>query len=503
MLEFAKVSRLLIAKDMNQAKRLSKLYRQKKLRRIYKGIYTDNQKNPLEEIVRHHWEEIVSHIVSSGILSFRTAKDLKPTPFKKHTIVFITSTYDKLIKLPGLIVKIINGDNKNFTDQALPHLRRSNAPRMLLENLSTVTKHYKNIKTIGADGVETFLAKELELRNENVLNKYRDEAKEIAEKLGFKKEFEKLNKIISGLLSTHPDKNALNTRYAKAVAKKEPFDSARIKLFEDLTLYIKKCNFLHREYRYAKTSFKNMAFFESYFSNFIEGTEFTIDEAEDIAFQGIEINNRHADSHDILSNFTLCNDYSEMTLTPNSPKALLDLLQKRHAYIMGERPDKRPGNFKEKQNKAGNTYFVPPAEVIGTLSHGFEYYEILKDGIEKALFMHLLISEVHPFDDGNGRLSRIMMNAELVKAGLYKIIIPSVHRDNYLNGLRLASRDHDFRIYCKVLDQAQAYVASIDWQNYGEVREKIEKDQANLTADEGLPVFNRVLQKLKLSGFAT
>ena len=33
--------------------------------------------------------------------------------------------------------------------------------------------------------------------------------------------------------------------------------------------------------------------------------------------------------------------------------------------------------------------------------------------------MQFLISEVHPFDDGNGRLSRIMMNAELVKSSLF------------------------------------------------------------------------------------
>ena len=110
--------------------------------------------------------------------------------------------------------------------------------------------------------------------------------------------------------------------------------------------------------------------------------------------------------------------------------------------------------------------------------------------------MQLLISEVHPFDDGNGRLSRIMMNAELVNAGQFKIIVPSVCRDNYLNGLRLASRDGDFRAYCKTMEQMQAYTASIGWSNYGEVREKIEADHANLTSDEGLPFFNRVLRKL-------
>jgi hypothetical protein len=69
-----------------------------------------------------------------------------------------------------------------------------------------------------------------------------------------------------------------------------------------------------------------------------------------------------------------------------------------------------------------------------------------------------------------------MMNAELVSNSLYKIIMPSVHRDNYLSGLRLASRDKNFRTYVKVMDQAQAYTASIPWQEYGEAREKIERD---------------------------
>jgi len=52
------------------------------------------------------------------------------------------------------------------------------------------------------------------------------------------------------------------------------------------------------------------------------------------------------------------------------------------------------------------------------------------------------------------------------------------------------------------MDQAQAYVASINWLDYGEAREKIETDGATLTADEGLPIFNRVLRKLELSEFA-
>jgi len=466
------MSKLLFSKDSNQAKQLSRLYRQKKIRRIYHGIYTDNFKTSIAEIVKSNWMNIVSHIVSKGILSFRTAMELRPIPFKNKSIVFITSSYTKTITLQGLVIKILKGNNHNYIEQVLPNIARSNRARMLLENLTIVRgTDYKDIKTIGIEGVEIFLSKDMRLGNEKSLNKIRDEAKEMAEGLGLTTEYEKLDQIISALLSTHPKTDILTTKYAKSVAKKESYDSSRIKLFEDLTIYLKKCKFKKRKYIYSKASFKNLTFFESYFSNYIEGTEFIIDEAEDIVFKGIEISNRHADSHDVLSNFTLSNDYSEMNITPANPKELLDILQNRHAYLMKERENKRPGKFKEKPNKAGNTYFVAPADVIGTLSHGYELYELLNDGLEKALFMHFMVSEVHPFDDGNGRLSRIMMNAELVKSSLFKIIIPSVHMDNYLNGIRVISRDNYFRTYCKVMDQAQAYIASINWLDYGESRE--------------------------------
>ncbi len=496
--------KLLIAKDTNETKNLSRLVEQGKLRRIYHGIYTDALKEPIETIVQSQWMQIVSHIVSEGILSFRTAHDLKPIPYKKDQfIVFMTSSYVKTIILPGLIVKVLKGNNHSFIEKVLPNLSRSNCARMLLENLSLVrSAKYKEIKTIGKEGVEEELAKEMRFGGEKRLNQIRDEAKEIADELGFETEYKILNQFISALLSTHSDVHVLKTPYAKALVKKELYDVSRLKLFEKLCLYLQKCKFKDREYQFNMRSYKNISFFESYFSNFIEGTEFAIDEAEDIVFSGREIHNRHADSHDVLSLFYMTNDFSEMSKIAQNEKEFLESLQARHAYLMKERPDKYPGVFKKKRNKAENTYFVAPEEVVGTLTRGFEFYQVLKGGMQRALFMQFLISEVHPFDDGNGRLSRIMMNAELVSAGLFKIIVPTVHRENYLNGLRQASRDQFFLTYCKVLDQAQAYTESVPWLNYADAREKIEADDADKTSDEGLPIFNRVLRQLALSDFA-
>lgn len=499
VLEFALMTQLYFVQNNQDAKRLSRLYRQHKLRRIYHGIYTDNLKTPLSDIVLQYWMSIVSHILPQAILSFSTALRLKPSPFKNSNIVFVTSSYHKTIVLPGLMIKVIAGNMKDDIEQVLPSIARSNQVRTWLENLLPVrSASYRDVKTVGAVEIENMIARELALRGESNINKLRDDAKKISVRLHYDAADRKLNTIISALLSTKTS-HVLQSSYAKSVVKKEPYDQHCIILLEKLMIFLKKCEFLKRQYQYQKNSFKNISFFESYFSNFIEGTEFLIDEAENIAFSGKTVRHRHADSHDILSHFTLSNDFSEMSITPNNPKELLQLLQKRHAYLMKERPEKQPGHFKTKPNKAGNTYFVAPEKVIGTLCHAFELYHALPGGLEKALFMQFLISEVHPFDDGNGRLSRMMMNAECVKEGLFKIIVPTVMRDNYLNGLRLASRDGNFQIFCKVMDQCQAYANSINWIDYASAREKIEQDCAQLTADEGLPFFNRVLRQLLLS----
>ena len=440
-------------------------------------------------------------LVPGGILSFRSALDLRLIPYENNNlIVFVTSTYNKTIKLPGLIIKINQGDNKNFTEQIHPDLLRTNEARTLLENL-TPTRSLRGVKTVSTEEIETHLAKILHNRGENALNYLRDQAREISHQLNLVNKFEKLNAIIRALLSTHAESNILTSTYAQAMMKKEPYDAGRIQLFIDLSTYLQKCDFIERNYVYERTAFKNLAFFESYFSNYIEGTRFIIDEAEDIVFSGKTINNRHADSHDVLENFRICNDYLEISKTPNSAGELINLLQSRHAILMSERPEISPGNFKDRDNRAGNTFFIGAKDVVGTLTQSFDIYESLPEGMHRALFIHFVISEVHPFNDGNGRISRMMLNAELVKEQQYKIIIPNVYRDSYMGALRTVTRDAYFLTYCKMMDRAQAYTASIPWKDYAAARGKIEADRAEQEADEGLPIFNRAIQKLNLTDF--
>ena len=52
------------------------------------------------------------------------------------------------------------------------------------------------------------------------------------------------------------------------------------------------------------------------------------------------------------------------------------------------------------------------------------------------------------------------------------------------------------------MDQAQAYTASINWLDYGDARDKIERDSVEQIPEVGLYIVNRVLRKLLLSYFA-
>jgi fido (protein-threonine AMPylation protein) len=87
----------------------------------------------------------------------------------------------------------------------------------------------------------------------------------------------------------------------------------------------------------------------------------------------------------------------------------------------------------------------------------------LRNPFKRAVFMMFLIAEVHPFDDGNGRIARVMMNGELIAGGQRRIFIPTAYRDDYLLALRALSRRTLATPLLKRLDHAQAFSAAIDF----------------------------------------
>ena len=240
------------------------------------------------------------------------------------------------------------------------------------------------------------------------------------------------------------------------------FDENRKRLFETLFDALQERHFVPRQIPVqTEHEYRDIAFFESYFSNYIEGTEFEVGEARRIVETGIPVAHRNEDSHDILGTFQLVSNRSEMMQYPQSAQELVDIVRRRHAILLSGRPDLNPGQFKTVNNRASNTNFVDAKLVQGTLEAGFDYYTALTSPLAKAIYMMFLISETHPFNDGNGRTARVMMNAELFRAGEAKIIVPTVYREDYLLSLRKLSRHGDPRAYIKVMETLHRFGQSL------------------------------------------
>jgi hypothetical protein len=81
--------------------------------------------------------------------------------------------------------------------------------------------------------------------------------------------------------------------------------------------------------------------------------------------------------------------------------------------------------------------------------------------------MGVVIAEIHPFTDGNGRISRAMMNAELTFANQCRIIVPTGGRDDYLLALRAFSRQERAEPIIRVLAKCQALTSMVIWAPRG------------------------------------
>lgn len=475
---------------------LQKRFRRGELTRVRKGIYADtNDEADIKNTILSEWVTIATYLFEDAVAVFRTAAELKP--FKDRVYLMVAEGARRTVAVGPLKLTIESGVVDQGVEPFHPDMNRSNLHRQLLENLTLSRAKSGSKKTLGQDWVETQLIEEMQRRGEVSLNQLRDEASVLAPIIELEKENKVLNKMISAILKTYPKNGILQTQTGIAFAAGESFDRERVELFNAFSSYLAKVELSAQSYHYDNARWRNLAFFESYFSNYIEGTQFTLDEAEDIISSGKAAYGRHEDSHDILAHMEITADHNEMTRVPNSAAELIDILKVRHSILLAARRSKRPGQFKEIENRAGATLFVSPEILDGTLIRGFDLYKVIPEGIKRALFMHFLIAECHPFDDGNGRMARIMMNAELVATDLHKTIVPTVCRENYLGGLRLASRNNRFRIIVKVLHQLHQYTASIQWQDYGDARSTLEKHAADKEANEGLMIFNKILSQYK------
>ena len=469
--------------DKAVSRRIQQARRAGELRQLLPRVYTPDLTTAPAVLVRRNWLPILGHLYPDAVISHRSGLDAQPTP---EGDIFLTYKYAKKVALPGLMVHLVPGPGPQELDRPFGSTTLSFAsePRALLENFQLGRARGGISKTLPGSAVEEYLERLLRVRGEDGLNALRDQARLLATHLDWEAEFGRLSQVMAALLATAPSK-LLTSPIARARVLGLPYDPDRAELFATLLTALRQHPLPSRPDPAAQPpAYYELAFFEAYFSNFIEGTVFQVDEAHDMVVGNAPVPGRHADSHDVLSTYQLVSNPAEMRVVPTTADEFLTLLQRRHATLLRERPDKRPGQWKERANQAGNTNFVEPELVRGTLHQGFACYTALEHPLARAAMMMFIVSEVHPFDDGNGRLARIMLNAELVRGELSRIIITTSYRQDYLRALRRLSRQRDPGLYLRMLDRAQAFTAELQADSYHRLKAQLTRVRAFDEANE-------------------
>ncbi len=428
-------------------------------RKLGPRLYTKSMSGAPEDICRRNWAAVTAGYFPGAVLSGRSAFAFRPAD---DGSVFVSSRQARDVRVPGLRLRSQRGPGRQEGDMPFmgQNLFISSRPRAFLENLSQSRSRAGAVtRTLSREELEEAL-EEFGRYDPSSLNRLRDEARALAGPLHAERQFEQLDELIGGLLRTREVE--LSSRRARASARGEPFDPARVEAFEQLANHLLGAG-LPSVPEDASADVSVLAFYEAYFSNYIEGTEFTVAEAREIVFEGLLPQQRPKDAHDILETYRLVADRHQRGRAAGSADELLAILRDQHRMMLRERPEIGPGRYKQRNNHVGGHEFVDHRLLDGTLREAFRFHASLPAGFARAAFAMFVIAEVHPFADGNGRTARLLTNSELTAAGQQRIIVTTRDRGDYLAALRGMSNHMNMPAYVTVLAELQRRTASIDF----------------------------------------
>jgi Fic/DOC family len=438
--------------------------------RLAPGIFVLGATLPAEKIAYHHRFAIVAQVWRGAVVCDASALAGGEPTAGWLFICHPDPPRSSDLHLPGLSVAPRVGPGPLPGDMALPFgLVLSGPARTLVENvpLGGPQPTSRPPRAAGVEMVEDRIDADARTGGAGRIRAQLAQLDVIASSLPAKP-VELVRRRLAAVLGSFTGDALPRSPRLRARLTGQPYDQHRIDMFAALAALLDDTAPQPRPALGGEGRWRWLAFFEAYFSNFIEGTEFGVEEARRIAIDGVEPADRPQDAHDVAATYRIASDPSLSRAVAKSGDELFDMLRAQHEVLMAARSEKRPGQFKEKQNYAGGYAFVAPDMVAGTLLRGFDCFSGVTDPFHRAVALMLLLTECHPFDDGNGRIARLVSNATLSAAGQVRIVIPTVYRNNYLAGLSGVSNGAGRgETLVAVLAFAQRWTASVDWSDWG------------------------------------
>ena len=194
----------------------------------------------------------------------------------------------------------------------------------------------------------------------------------------------------------------------------------------------------------------------TYNSNAIEGNTLTLKETK-VVLEGITVGGKLIREHFEAINHKEAIDYIEAIIT--QPAALSEhIIKSLHQLILKGIDDHNAGVYRRENVLIAGAEHTPPdhflvAEQMMDLLKNHQQFK--GHPLERAARLHSDFVKIHPFVDGNGRTARLLMNLDLMQAGLQPVIIKAANRLAYYEALDKAHTQNQVEDFITLVAYAE------------------------------------------------
>jgi len=176
----------------------------------------------------------------------------------------------------------------------------------------------------------------------------------------------------------------------------------------------------------------------TYHSNAIEGNTLTLLETK-VVLEGITVGGKALREHFEAINHRNAIYYVEDIIKKEEPFSEWQI-RNIHQLILKNIDDDNAGRYRQQNVLISGATSTPPDYTLlnDKMAHFVDWYSLESNQlhpIERAAKVHADFVGIHPFIDGNGRTSRLLMNLELMKAGYPPCVITVENRLAYYEAL--------------------------------------------------------------------